>query len=260
MNILIAAKHPPGGRLAIGGVQSWSTTVGNELERLGHTVTYWGPEFGTPEGSYDFGIFANLTHTSAALELCTDTLKISHGVVEDERGGVGYAATSEEVADKWGCDGPIIRQPIDLEFWSPSDPGPLGKTLLVQHSYRAELGCLRRIATELGLTYVRLTDSSPEDVRATLRNAAVVVATGRAAVESMACGAPVVIADHRSYQAPLLDYDTTGAMKRNYSGRGGVSPTANNLRVAIGAAIARGSLRDHTEQYHNVQSIVSSLI
>lgn len=66
MKILIAAKHPPFGKLPIGGVQTWSATVGRELKLLGHDVTYWGPENPLPEERFDAGIFANVIHTGAA--------------------------------------------------------------------------------------------------------------------------------------------------------------------------------------------------
>jgi glycosyltransferase involved in cell wall biosynthesis len=87
-----------------------------------------------------------------------------------------------------------------------------------------------------------------------------VIATGRAAVEAMACGAPVVIADCREYQGALLDPDPVDAMTRNYRGRGGIVPTLRDMRVAIGAALDRGSLRAHAERFHNVREIAEELL
>lgn len=254
VKILIAAKHPPGGKLPIGGVQTWSATVGAELVRLGHAVTFWGPEWRLPAGRFDLGILANVMHTRAAEAVCGRVVRFSHGIIPDEQGGAGFQATSEEVRDKWGCDG-VIRQPLDLGFWMPGS-GP--RTLLVRHSYRRGLDCLPRLADALGLSYVHLRADSQEVVRDTLQRAAIVVATGRAAVEAMACGAKVVIADDRRYQGPLLDTDTTGAMTRNYSGRGGAVPDERMMADAIAAA--RGDLRGHVEARHDVREIVARIL
>jgi glycosyltransferase involved in cell wall biosynthesis len=254
VRVLIAAKHPPGGKLPIGGVQTWSATVGEELRRLGHEVTFWGPEWPLPDARFDAGILANVMHTRAAEPLCDRVVRFSHGIIPDEAGGPGYQATSEEVRDRWGCDG-VIRQPLDLRFWTT---GNRPRTLLVRHSYRRGLDYLPKLAAARGLSYAHLRGDTPEVVRDTLQRASVVVATGRAAVEAMACGAAVVIADDRPYQGPLLDPDPIGAMTRNYSGRGGFVPTREAMRQAIEAA--RGDLRAHVEAHHDVRRVTARIL
>ena len=256
MRILLAAKHPPGGAMPIGGVQTWSATIGAELRRLGHKVTFWGPEWAL-EGEYDAGILANLAHTRGAENACQRVLRVAHGIIPDERGGAGFAATSEEVRDAWGCDDPVIRQPLDLRFWTQ---GNATRTLLVRHSYRKGLDYLPRIAASLGLEYAHVTGMSPEQVRDHLQRASVVVATGRAAVEAMACGASVVIADARPYQGPLLDADPIGAMASNYSGRGGVIPDRRTMTDAVMAALDRGSLRAHAEAHHDAARVTQQIL
>ena len=256
MRVLLAAKHPPGGKLPIGGVQTWCATVGAELQKQGHRVTFWGPEWPL-KGHFEAGILANLPYTRAAEAVCERFVRISHGIVPDEAGGAGFAATSEEVRDKWGCDGPVIRQPLDLKFWQPAERS---RTLLVRHSYRAGLDYLPKLAASLRLSYVHLRNECPEIVRDRLQRASVVIATGRAAVEAMACGAPVVIADDRPYQGPLLDTDTLGAMARNYSGRGGVVPTPEWMRDVIGVARERGSLRAHAEAHHDAREVTARIL
>lgn len=256
MRVLIAAKHPPGGRLRIGGVQTWSATVGAELRRLGHEVVFWGPEWRLPSDRFELGILANTKYTRAAESVCGRVVRFSHGVIPDESGGPGYQATSEEVRDKWGCDG-VIRQPLDLAFWTPAK---LPRTLLTRHSYRRGLSFLMQSASSCGLGYAHLRQESSEVVRDTLRRSAVVIATGRAAVEAMACGAAVVIADDRPYQGPLLDPDVIGAMKRNYSGRGGFVPTADQIRAEIELAMERGCLRSHAEEHHDAREITKRIL
>lgn len=256
MRALLAAKHPHGSSQPVGGVQSWTLTVANELRRLGHDVCFWGPEWPIPRVKFDFGIFANLMHTAPAERLCRRVVKVSHGIIADERGGRDYLATSEEVREKWGCAG-IVRQPLDLGFWSP---GAEPRTLLTRHSYRQGLQFLPSVANDLGLGFTHLRQETQEMVRDTLRQSLVVVATGRAAVEAMACGAAVVIADDRPYQGPLLDPDTEGSMARNYSGRGGRPATRSEVQLGISRALDRGSLRAHADCHHNVRDIVKNLL
>lgn len=255
MKILIAAKHPPNGKMPIGGVQSWSATVAEALSDMGHHVECWGPEFGAITHHFDAGIFANWRYTQAAAKNCGKVLRISHGIIPDE--AIGDAFTSEEVRHKWGGSGPIIRQPINLDFWTPMGRR---RRYLVRFSYRSGLDYLSSIARQMNLAYVHLKNSDEPTVREFLRQAACVVATGRAACEAMACGAPVVIADHREYQGPLLDCDTVGAMERNYSGRGGTIATEPAIRQAINDAINRGSLRQHAERFHNSQHIAEQIL
>jgi hypothetical protein len=256
LRVLLAAKHPHGSSLAVGGVQSWTLTVAQELRRLGHEAFFWGPEWPLPQAEFDLGVFANLPHTWLAEKLCGRVVKVSHGIVPDEKGDPGYLATSEEVQAKWGCAG-VIRQPLDLDFWSP---GSAPRTLLTRHSYRQGLTFLPGLAGPLGLGFAHLRQASPEVVRDTLRRSVVVVATGRAAVEAMACGAAVVIADDRKYQGALFDPDPVGAMTRNYSGRGGRPATRSELQLGICRAIQRGSLRAHAERHHDVRDIVRELL
>lgn len=260
MKIVIAAKHPPGGRLAIGGVQTWSLTVGSELEKRGHSVVYWGPEFHLPSIDFDIGLIANHKNTFKIESQCKKLVRISHGIIDAERGGPGFLATSEEVKNKWNCKG-IIRQPLDLNFWSPADQ--VKRKYLTRHSYRKGLNDLPGIADQLKLQFLHIWRASPTQVRDQLRRSVCVVATGRAAVEAMACGAAVVIADDRPYQGPLMDPDTFGSMVRNYSGRGGFVPTRPTLKQQIMKEVTTSSKnqpRQHVIAHHDVRDIVRTLL
>lgn len=259
MRILLAAKHPPGGKLPIGGVQSWIETIASEFVRLGHQVVIWGPEWPMPEGTFDAGILANTRHTGAALARCRRSLVVSHGIIPDEEplGGDLQAFTSEGVRAHWGGQGPVIGQPIDLGCWTP---GSAPRGYLTRHSYRAGLEFLPALAASRGLGFQHLRTEMPAAVRSVLQRSQVVVATGRAALEAMACGAAVVIADDRAYQGPLLDLDTLGSMARNYSGRGGARPTVANMERAIDAALQAGSLRHHVAEHHDARQIAQELL
>jgi hypothetical protein len=260
MRILLAAKHAPDGRRKIGGVQSWCRTVAAELVKEGHEAVTWGPEQPLPSGWFDAGIVANAGDTGVAMEKCDRVLAVCHGIIPAEQppAGVPVAFTSEGVRDHWGGTGPVIRQPIDLEFWSPAD---VPRRLLTRFSYRRGLDFLPAVARRLGLTFRHVASLSPVEARAVLRESACVLATGRAALEAMACGVPVVICDHRiAYQGPLLDPDPLGSMARNYSGRGGVKPTPESVAEAVQRAIGVGSLRGHVEAHHDTRKVTAELL
>jgi hypothetical protein len=261
MRILIAAKHAPDGARKIGGVQSWSRTVAAELNSRGYEAVTWGPEQPIPHGKFDLGIIANVGNTEPVFDRCKEIRVVSHGIIPAEKPMPGLVTifTSEEIRDHWGWEGPVIRQPIDTEFWMPS-PWPL-HVFLTRFSYRSGLRFVQSLAESLNLRYKHLRSSTVEVVRNILWQSAVVLATGRAALEAMACGVPVVLCDHRgSYQPPLMNLNIKQAMLQNYSGRGGVEPNHENLTEAISQAIDRGSQRDHVLKYHNVRDITDQLL
>ena len=234
MRILFTGKHPPGGRARHGGVHSWIATMVSVCEALGHECAIWGPELPAPSGRFDLGVVSNARATGEAARWCDRIIGVSHGIIPDERPEPSFLSvfTSEEVRKFWGSPGPVLRQPIDLEFWSPGDSE--AENLLTFYSYRApmDLG-LDKVAAALGMRFARLKNVTPCAAREALRRSRVVAATGRAALEAMACGAVVLICDWRLYQGPLFDPDAYGAMARNYSGRGGVGPTMMLLKKNI---------------------------
>lgn len=261
MRILIAAKYMPTGPNPIGGVQSWCATVADELKRIGHDVELWQPGFDRPEGRFGFGILANWMHTEGVSGLCDRFVAMSHGIIPEERPPSGWDVvfTSEGVRDHWRMDGRIIRQPINLGFWS--GPGSRDRRGLVRYSYRSGLSWLSDVAADIGMSFTHARNFSHAKARVLLSSAACVLASGRAALEAMACGAPVVICDHRStYQGALMDLDTRGAMTRNYSGRGGIEPTRQNVRDAVTAAMLRGGDVDHVRTHHDARRIVKELL
>lgn len=260
MRVLLAAKHAPDGVRPIGGVQSWCRTVAAELHRLGHHAETWGPEQALPGLRFDLGIVANAGDTAAALALCDQVLVVCHGIIpaEEPPAGLPVVFTSEGVRGHWRGAGKIIRQPIDLQFWTP---GQRQHAQLLRYSYRRGLGWLGGIAAGLGMTFRHMDGVTHDAARDSLRSAACVLATGRAALEAMACGVPVVLCDNRSaYQGPLLDPDLCGAMQRNYSGRGGIVPTPENVAEAVLEAMTDGSRRGWVLAHHDVRDIVPQLL
>ena len=257
MKVLIASKRRPGalGRQD-GGVQTFNRTLALTLSRLGHSPMI-GDASVRPTGQYDLGILSNLRYTERFADQCARVVTVSHGIVEDEKPVEGSWFTSEGVRDHWKQTGPIVRQPIDLEFWHP---GVGQRRYLTRFSHRFGLEWVPQMASRMRLEFYHVHRATPEQAREILQASVCVLASGRAALEAMACGVPVVICDHRNYQGPLLDPDTLGAMTRNYSGRGGIEPGEHKLREAICRAMDAGSLRSHVEKNHNAVDIVRQLL
>lgn len=259
MRILFAAKHPPIGGTAFGGVASWILTLSNELRARGHECVWWGYKSPDPEGRFDVGVFSNVKKTAKAMQWCERNLVVSHGIIPDEKPERGQRIlfTSEEVRAHWGGDGPILRQPIDLEFWR--DAGKR-RSDFVFYSYRAKSTFgLDALARRLGLNFVRLKDVSAEVARNHLQSAALVAASGRAALEAMACGAPTIICDHRPYNdGPLVCMDMNKAKRFNYSGRGGVAP--DKLDRFARETMAFQSPRAYVAEHHDVARIADELL
>lgn len=257
MNILFAAKYVPTGKRPIGGVQSWIRTVRAELERTGHECAEWEPGMTVPDVRFDLGIFANMGRTGHLTKLCDRAVCVSHGIINEEKPGLGMHTfcVSEGVRDHWGGGGAILRQPIDLGFWGRTGARRSG---VVRFSYRTSPTLCEGAARALDEPYRQVSDASPGQARAILGSARVVFASGRAALEAMACGAPTVIYDHRSaYQGPLFDTDLERQMRNSYSGRGGKEPTMQDL---VDAAKAAWSRRDWIEEHHDARKIVRELI
>jgi hypothetical protein len=260
MRILLAAKYVPSGPTPIGGVVSWVWTIRRALERAGHAVEEWQPKMPRPAPGFDLGIIANATLTSEAANWCERSIEVCHGFLEGDRplGTLDRSVfVSESTAAKWSGSGEIVRQPIDLDFWAPLEGAE--RSGAVRYSYRRTPTHCEAACERLGLPYRQVGGVSYESARDALRAAKVVFASGRAALEAMACGAKVVIYDHRqTYQPPMLGGCLHDEMPENYSGRAGV---ANPSIEQVVEAIQRAAhWRGWVERNHNAEKIVEKLL
>lgn len=269
MKILLAAKHPPGGKVRIGGLQSWIVTVSRALEARGHECLVWGPEFEIASQRFDLGILANIKWTEPVAVLCDRVLNITHGIIPAEKPEKKYptASTSEEVCAHWQLSGPVIRQPIDLDIeWTPDGPKvetEANSNCLVLYSYRAvQLSPFRRLAKDLNYPFLHVKGVSQAQAAMLLRGAKLVCASGRAALEAMALGAPTLIYDHRLYNGPepLLVEDLNTARFYNYSGRGGMAFDAQSVVRVAQNIITAGSRRNYIRQWHDVERIIEGIL
>lgn len=261
MRLLFSAKHPPTGGVAFGGVASWISTLVKQLETRGHECAVWGPSLPEPKGRFDVGVLSNINATGRAAAWCDKFLCVSHGVVADEKPDSWRSViyTSEEVAEHWTLPGVVLRQPIDLDYWRDDGRERQG---FVFYSYRApDVFGLDHLARRLGMRFSWVKGVETSDAREILQSAALVAASGRAALEAMAAGAPTLICDHRPYNGgPLIEVSTEKAMRFNYSGRTGVHPDAINMESIARQTMAFQKPREHVVAHHNAAMIAAELL
>lgn len=258
---LLAALHPPGGPLPFGGVQSWCETIAKAFQERGIETEFWGPKRRLPKTRFDYAIVANAAKTWQGGCLAERVVNVSHGVIPEERPHPNWRAafTSEEVRKHWGRSGALLPQPIDLDFWTP-DEGPRDGLLFYSYRSESDLG-LAETAERLGLRFTHIRRAGCDNARDEMRRSAVVFASGRAALEAMATGAPTVICDHRDYNGgPLLEPDLEKAAQRNYSGRGGVDPASVDLVAIAEAAMLTQTPREYVEKNHDYRKVADKLL
>ena len=121
----------------IGGTQTWVRTMAAEYKRRGHDVDIYAFDGGVrPEISYDLML---INHNVCLGALCgTQGTKVftSHGphhpLEQPVWGADRYVAVSEEVVESSKRFNPeIIRNPIDLEKFTPDDEGAYVADVLV---------------------------------------------------------------------------------------------------------------------------------
>lgn len=260
MRFLFAAKHPPVGGVAFGGVASWIQTISEKLNERGHKTAIFDGKTAAEYGRFDVGVLSNFKSVKRAAEICDRVLCVSHGIVGDEEPVDGSAIfTSEEIRDHWRGVGPVVRQPIDLQFWRC---GEKHRRDFVLYSYRAhdDFG-LSDLASQLGLNFVWIKDVTREEARDSLQSAALVAASGRAALEAMACHAPTMICDYRPYNgSPLICQDMNKARRFNYSGRGGIDPALVDMRRFAIETMSFQNPRGYVEKWHDAEKITEELI
>lgn len=259
MRVLLTGKFTHLGSRPIGGLQSWIKTIGAELERRGHEVDYKEPH--ELDGTkYDLGIFANIKLTGKAVQHCKRSVLVSHGIIHAEKPDYScdrLMFVSEGVRDHWEMDGEIIRQPIDLDFWKAQR---LIKNKLTRYSYRQGNMHCKKVSEALDLPFYHAKDMTHEQARDVINSSCLVFATGRAALESMACDVPTVIYDHRdAYQPPLMGQNLLSEMKNSYSGRSGFTPTAEKVIAQCKFALDQNRWREWVANHHDVRKIVDQL-
>lgn len=244
----------------IGGTQSWNETVAMELRRRGHSVGTVGRS-----GAASYFDLAIGSQWLPTLSEAGRLVYVSHGIIDHERppeGADAYVAVSEEVRDKWDWPKPptIIRQPIDLDFWHP-DTATTPDIDVLRFGYYGGMEWLPGMCRDMGLSFHHMrNETDPLVIRHTLWRAGVVIASGRSALEAMACGRPVIVADERPYNGGAV----IGGLdvRANYSGRGGAPADADLMSRCIETAQQVGGepFRANVESCHDARKIVDQLL
>ena len=223
MKILVTARYVSG-LAQEGGSSRFYKTVIDTLWSMGHTVTATNNP-------------AEYTHIGFDLIICShgeilDAIKanpapkvcISHGIIEDEKmrhGADRYVAVSEEVQSfnrERGFESEVIPQPITIG--KQVRPGAELKNILIIRRYPMTHDPFEFLAEKYNVTESDI-DKPIEDQ---IASADLCITLGRGALEAMAQGKPVIVADNREYIGAFGDgYVNASNIKEiarcNFSGR-----------------------------------------
>lgn len=222
MRILVTARYVEGTAYE-GGSGRFMRTVIDTLANMGHDVL--ATNYPNEKDIYDLIIVSHQEPFNMIKYNDARKVYISHGVIEDERflpGADKYISVSEEVQkanlQHRAIKSDIINQPIRIgEYKRPSDV--LEKILIIR-TYELKddpFACLFEKYD------IRISD--PEvPIEKQIEWADLCITLGRGALESMAQGKPVLVADNRSYIGPIGDGYVTPEniseiAKCNFSGR-----------------------------------------
>ena len=270
MKILVASSSLTG----YGGSESHTKALHAELDRQGHDVTLC--EAGGIPDSTAFDV-ALLTHNLTVARFF-DTfpdyppdkvVQTVHGLVPQlekpwTRHPIRYVAISEGIAQAYpGLDMTVIPNAVDLEVFKPTRQLPENPRVLLSLAQSDSFNdMLRRICRERGIEFrFRNKFRNPiSEIYEEMQEADIVVGIGRSAIEAMACGCAVLVADHRPYQNPLMDgwiywEDFLHAMYKNYSGRSGWTADKRRMCIYIDDYQHKdgAECRRLAERYHNIE-------
>jgi len=205
----------------IGGTQVWTETMATELKRQGHEVVIASPRIGdfAEERLSDFGVTSTpsaigwdlclVNHATAFGELMqridAPTIVTCHGpthpLEQPAPGADHYVAVSEEVAEiHWPeYEMEVIRNGIDLERFKPGSGENIFERVLVA-TKNAEVQKMCIEACNLaGYSYGQVNyQSHPTyDIEKRIDDSSVVITSGRAVYEALACNKSVICLSNR---------------------------------------------------------------
>jgi len=220
MKILITAKYVSGSAYE-GGSSRFMALVGEVLRDMGHDVTMSSQ----PENeAYDL-IICSHDRINMVKEFNAKKIFISHGIIGDEAmrpGADKYISISEEVRGcnlMRGISSEVIGQPIKIG--KQCRPGAELKKILI----------IRRMIDIREDPFAFLSDKydvRESDIKRPIEEqiewADLCITLGRGALESMAQGKPVLVADNREYIGAKGDgylnaHNIRESAKCNFSGR-----------------------------------------
>lgn len=222
MKILVTAKYVSGSAYE-GGSSRFYKTVIDTLLRMGHIVTATNDPSEHVRLGYDLMICSHEMLNAIKLNPAPKVF-ISHGIIKDENmitGADRYIAVSPEVQSfnrERGFESEIIPQPI--EILKQIKPNRELKNILIIRRYNMSYDPFGFLSEKYNVVESDI-DIPIEDQ---IAKADLCITLGRGALEAMAQGKPVLVADNREYIGAKGDGYVTAEniseiAKCNFSGR-----------------------------------------
>ena len=256
MKILVAANGISG-KTSEGGSSRFMKCVIDELINQGHEITTNEP--------------CDLVICSHAIDQKIKAKKvfISHGIVAAERcipGANKYVSISEEVRQinaAQGFNSEVIPQPIKILDKTTINP-TLQNILIIRRKETLVFDPFAFLADKYNVKY-----SDPDiPIEDQIKQADLCITLGRGALESMAQGVPVLVADNRNYVGAIGDgylnhLNISEVAKCNFSGRRFKIPiTQEWIQSELDKYNPDDAnfLYDYVKQNHNVKNIVKEYL
>lgn len=224
MRILITARYVTG-EAREGGSGRFMRCLADAFRAIGHNViTSTAPEvYGGQE--FDLVVVSHPERMAAVRDVVGKKVQISHGIIDDEKllpGADLYVSVSRETHD-WnlsqnGIESRVIGQPVRMREYKR--PGKGLRKILVIRREPVPFDPFAFLSEKYELRY-----SDPSrPIEEQIEWADLCITLGRGALEAMAQGRPVLVADNRPYIGAVGDgYLTRENIKDvslcNFSGR-----------------------------------------
>jgi hypothetical protein len=223
MKVLVTARYVSGASRE-GGSSRFFRVVIDTLKTQGHEVTATNAPAPLARDRFDFIICSHHDQFEAIKKNPARKVYVSHGLIDDEiffKGADRYVSVSEEVRAKnlwYGTDSDIVPQPIIIGKRNP--PGEVLRKILIIRREPVSFDPFAFLSEKYELRYSDL----ERPIEDQIAWADLCIALGRGALESMAQGKPVLVADNRPYIGAYGDgYVTPGNVfeiaRNNFSGR-----------------------------------------
>lgn len=246
MKILVGNKHLK----AVGGSETFTYTLIEELVRQKHLVEYFTPMPGdvSKRIEEELGIYSSstqnydliITGQKDTVDLIKQqgitgpVIQVCHGMLtpgeQPNQNADGHIAISEEVQNhlkELGIDAPVILNGINCRRFKPTKKARKIPKIIASLVQTDEAHDIVEAAAKIqNLKVIRLNKYQDKiwDVEKEINKADLVVSLGRGCFEAMACARPVIIFDQRRYHPQKGDGYLEPSMfadfaKNNCSGR-----------------------------------------
>ena len=280
MRYLVANNHIR----TVGGSESFTWAMADELERRGHEVRvadangliYGGDLGSTDPTKYDGAFISHNTTARWLFRTHPDfdprrVIQTVHGTASPletpyTSRPIKHVVVSEELRRVYP-EYHVIMNGVDLEKFKPAKE----KSGLLSLCQSDEMNrMIAGVCEGMGIPFSwRDKNVNPKwDISDEINSAEITVGLGRSAIEGMAAGCSVIVADARAYQGPWIDGVVTfgsyvNLAAHNFSGRSGRVPvTSRLLQASIEFCLDKKDCGRETrtlaEQHHDIRTQVDT--